>query len=66
MLDKQIEKEIINSDYETRVGDEKSRRHSQKGISNRYEEGPRRDEALSQFILRDCDVEFPTRTKENP
>jgi len=57
-----VEQASIDTDYRTCLGGNKIRNGLRNVISTAYPEGPRRDAALAEFLLRDCEVEFPMRS----
>jgi len=61
-----VEQASVDTDYRTCLGGNKIRTGIRNVINTAYEEGPRRDAALAQFVLRDCDSEFPTRSVNPP
>ena len=61
-----VERASIDTDYRTCLGGNKIRTGIRNVINTAYEEGPRRDAALAEFILRDCEAEFPRRSMPLP
>jgi hypothetical protein len=57
-----VEQASIDTDYRTCLGGNRIRTGIRNVIITAYPEGPRRDTALAEFTLRDCEGEFPKRT----
>ena len=58
-----VEQVSTDTDYRTCLGGNKIRTGIRNVIVTAYPEGPRREQALAEFVLRDCEAEFPARTR---
>jgi len=57
----------IDGDYRICVGGNKIRSGIRKVLSSSYPDAdPRREAALSEFILRECEIEYPNRSTPTP
>jgi len=58
-----VEQASIDTDYRTCLGDNKIRAGIRSVLEGSFAVGnPRREAVLSQFIIRDCEGEFPMRS----